>query len=435
MKLSEIIAELKAANKTTVKRQILAREKNNITLKRLLTLTSDKAFTFWIKADPEKICDGDGDVDLNLLNEICDQLHGRHVTGNAARDYLAGVLQNLTRPEGQLIVSMINRDQDCKVSTSLINDTWKDAIFKFPVMLADKFNEKTAKPFYEAESDTEKNLIIQLKCDGGRCTYVPGEGGYSRNASKLLTHDKFEFMDVLFEGYAVDGELLTIGPDGKFLDRKTSNGIYNKAVRETISVEEAEKLHFVVWDLIPIAEFRARKGTTPYRTRLANLESILSQNKEFSKSVSLVESEYIHSVAEGQEFYARMLARKEEGAMLKLANAPWEDDRSSNILKLKEELEGTLRCVATIPHNKKPGQIGSLVLQTRCGLLETQCGSGLTDEDRVKDPSEFVNKLVDVKYNALIKSKGRDTYSMFLPIFKNLRVDILEADTLKKLKG
>lgn len=435
MLLSDIIAELKAANKTTVKRQILAREKDNAALKRLLVLTSDDSFTFWIKADPEKIRDGSQTVDEKLLNEICDQLHGRKVTGNAARDYLAQVLEQLTREEGRLIVNMVNRDQDCKVSTSLINDTWKDAIYKFPVMLADKFNEKTAQPFYAVESDTEKNLIIQTKLDGGRCTYIPGEGGYSRNASKLLTHDKFKFMDTLFAGFAIDGELLTVGPNGKFLDRKTSNGIYNKAVRGTISVEEAENLHFVIWDMIPIAEFKARKGVTPYRDRLFNLEKVLSQATKFAKSVSLVESEYIHTVAEGQEFYAKMLARKEEGAMLKLADAVWEDDRSANILKLKEELEATLKCVGTIPHNKKPGQIGSLILQTQCGLLETQCGSGLTDEDRVKDPTEFVNKLVDVKYNAIIKSKGRDTYSMFLPIFKNIRLDILEADTLKKLKG
>jgi hypothetical protein len=39
-----------------------------------------------------------------------------------------------------------------------------------------------------------------------------------------------------------------------------------------------------------------------------------------------------------------------------------------------------------------------------------------------------------MKYNALITSRGRDEYSMFLPIFKGFREDVNEADTLDKLK-
>lgn len=96
--------------------------------------------------------------------------------------------------------------------------------------------------------------------------------------------------------------------------------------------------------------------------------------------------------------------------------------------------EATLRCVGVTPHNKKEGQIGSLELASECGMLQVSCGSGLNDDDRMKDPSEFLGQLIDVKFNALIQAKHRESWSMFLPIFKNIRYDVTTADTLEKLK-
>lgn len=434
MKLSDIITLLKNTPKTNDKKKILAGHADNTTLKLLLQMTYDQQYTYWIKATvPSK--SGTDVITEELLEMVLYALHSRVVTGNAARDYLENVLSNLEPAEQQVLVNCINRDMDCKVSESLINATWKDLIYSFPVMLAGKFNEKTAKPFYEAEA-AGKGMVVQLKCDGGRMTYVTSsKAGYSRNASQLLTHDHFDFMNTMFAGYAVDGELLAINTKtGKFESRKVSNGLYTKAVRGTLSKEEVAQLHFVVWDLIPLTEFKSRKGTTPYKERLANLETLIKFNLQYASRVSLVQSKFISTVLEAEEFYAEMLAAGEEGAMLKLVDSVWEDDRSNNVLKLKQEQEATLRCVGVTPHAKKFGQIGSLSLETSCGKLFTSCGSGLTDDDRVKDPSEFVNKLIDIKFNALIQARGRDSWSMFLPIFKNIRYDVTEADTLDKLQ-
>ena len=434
MKLSDIITLLKNTPKTNDKKKILAGHVDNKALKLLLQMTYDQQYTYWIKATTPTVS-STGVLTWGILNEVLCYLHGRIVTGNAAREYLEKILIELSIAEQQILVNCINRDMDCKVSESLINATWKDLIYSFPVMLAGKFNEKTAKPFYEAEA-AGKGMVVQLKCDGGRMTYVTSsKAGYSRNASQLLTHDHFDFMNTMFAGYAVDGELLAINTKtGKFESRKVSNGLYTKAVRGTLSKEEAAQLHFVVWDLIPLSEFKSRKGTTPYKERLAKLESIVNDQHQFGSRISLVTSKLISTVREAEVFYAEQLALGEEGAMLKLVDSVWEDDRSNNVLKLKEEKEATLRCVGVTPHAKKFGQIGSLSLETSCGKLFTSCGSGLTDDDRVKDPSEFVGKLIDIKFNALIQARGRESWSMFLPIFKNIRYDVTEADSLEKLK-
>lgn len=436
--ISQIIASLKEHNLTNDKKRILLSHKDNDTLRLLFKMTYDSQYTYWIRAEmPTR--SGSNILTKEILEDVLYHLHGRAVTGNAARDYLENILSQLTKEEQQVLVNCINRDMNCKVSIALINGTWKDLIYSFPVMLAGKFNEKTAKPFYAAETfDTtgECKMVVQCKCDGGRCTYVTSsKAGYSRNASQLLTHDHFDFMNTMFEGYAVDGELLSINlATGKFHDRKTSNGLYTKAVRGTISKEEAATLHFVVWDLIPLNEFEARKGTTTYKDRFAKLESIVNGQHQFSSRISLVQSKLINSVHAAQVFYDEMLERGEEGAMLKLLDSVWESTRSDQVLKLKEEKEATLRCIGVTPHNKKPGQIGSLELASECGKLNVSCGSGLNDNDRLKNPREFIDQLIDVKYNALIKAKNRTSWSMFLPIFKNIRYDVTEADTLEKLQ-
>jgi ATP-dependent DNA ligase len=437
--ISQIIATLKEHNLTNDKKRILKQHESDKTLQLLFKMTYHPRFNYWIRASDMEINPlGDGTITVDLLEDILAQLNGRIVTGNAARTYLQKVISSLHPSEAGVIIRMINRDMDCKVSTSLVNDLWPNSVQEFPVMLADKFNEKNAKSFYAAETSISEKpkLIVQVKMDGGRCEAVVTKDGvislHSRNGSTLLDHGVFNFLSA-FAGYVVDGELVSVDPaTGKIRDRKTGNGLYTKMVRNTIAVDEAKTMHFVVWDLIPHDDFFTGKSDTPYMTRFAKLAEIVS-NIDHDR-ISVVETEFIHTVAQATSFYERMLTEGEEGAMLKLAEATWSSDRVKTVLKLKDEKEATLKCVGTIPHAKKPGQIGSLELATECGLLTVSCGSGLTDDDRKKDPSEFVGQLVDIKFNALIKSKHRDTWSMFLPIFKNIRCDVTTADTLAKLK-
>jgi hypothetical protein len=438
--ITQIIAKLKSTSKTNDKKAILLANADNMTLKHLFQLTYDKKFNFWIKASMPTTF-GTEKITAELLTDIQDHLHGRAITGNAARAYLMKVLESLTEEDAQVIVNMINRDLDCKTSIALTNETWPGAIPEFPVMLADKCNEKTLVPFYAAEpTDMIKlgipNLCVQRKEDGGRFQYAAGLAGFSRNGSELMLHGVFSFLDDIFDGFVIDGELITIdSATGKFDDRKTSNGIYNKAVRGTISKEEAERFHYIVWDLIPLKEFWEGKGTEEYRYRLARLETTLQKyQSQFGHKISLVPSKIIHHVNDAYKFYDEMLSIGAEGAMLKLLDSKWENKRSKSVIKLKEEKDATLLCIGVTPHAKKSGQIGSLECETACGKLQVSIGSGLTDDDRIQDPEYYIGKLIDLKYNALIKSKNRDTWSMFLPIYRGIRIDVNEADTLEKLK-
>jgi hypothetical protein len=63
---------------------------------------------------------------------------------------------------------------------------------------------------------------------------------------------------------------------------------------------------------------------------------------------------------------------------------------------------------------------------------EVQCsvGTGLSDEERSMAFSEFENKIVAVKYNAVITDKKTGHKSLFLPVFVEIREDKTVADNV-----
>ena len=98
---------------------------------------------------------------------------------------------------------------------------------------------------------------------------------------------------------------------------------------------------------------------------------------------------------------------------------------------MKAELEADLLVEGvTNGTGKNDGLIGALECTSKDGTLKVRVGSGLTDEDRKRDPDEFIGKIVSVKYNEKIQDKNSSDSRLFLPIFQELRLDKSEADNL-----
>jgi DNA ligase-1 len=116
---------------------------------------------------------------------------------------------------------------------------------------------------------------------------------------------------------------------------------------------------------------------------------------------------------------------------VKNGDSPWEDKRSKYQVKMKAELEADLLVESIIEGSGKyEGLVGSLSCTTKDGNLKVNVGSGLSDEDRKKDPAEYIGKIISVKYNEKIKDKNSEHWSLFLPIFQELRLDKSEADNI-----
>lgn len=429
-----IIEDLRNVSSTLEKQRILESHKECILLRSVFNYTENPRFNYYLRIKPEdwnNIAGGGNELSLNILDNLIMNLDNRIVTGNTARELVDDVLSKLTKQSRSLLIRVINRDLDCKAGTSICNKVWKDLIPEMPCMLASKMDEKAAERIKYAKD----GYVVQRKCDGGRAMVVVSDVGgvtfLSRNGKPIETHGVFDEQFSKYPGTVFDGEVLVKSETG-VEDRKTGNGFFTKAVRGTIKPEEAIKFSYVVWDMIPLDDFNAGHCSIAYKKRMLDL---LEASVKFTPGrVSIVESKVVSSLEEAQTFYEEMLELGEEGAIIKFIDSPWENKRSKFMIKLKEEKDCDALVIGVTPHKKQPGWIGSLTCQTSDGKVLFDVGSGLTDEDRQKDAKVYLDKIVEVKYNSLITSKGKDTYSLFLPVFVKVRYDKTKANSFKELK-
>jgi ATP-dependent DNA ligase len=98
---------------------------------------------------------------------------------------------------------------------------------------------------------------------------------------------------------------------------------------------------------------------------------------------------------------------------------------------MKVELEADLLVTGwNFGTGKIAGLMGSVTCITADGGVEVGVGSGFNDEDRKMLPEDIVGKIITVKYNEVIQDKNKNTKSLFLPIFVELRLDKTQADII-----
>jgi len=95
--------------------------------------------------------------------------------------------------------------------------------------------------------------------------------------------------------------------------------------------------------------------------------------------------------------------------------------RVNDAIKLKLRPTADLMCIGTmVGEGKYQGMIGSVVLQDSEGRV-VRVGAGLSDEDRARHQSHYLNKIVEFEYEQIL-----DTYIQ--PTFIAVRSDKTESD-------
>jgi hypothetical protein len=386
---------------------------------------------------------------LHSTSEIFGQLDiltRREKTGSDAKEHLAQLLSNCDEGDQEVIKKIIAKDPDCGCSIGSANRTWPGLIYVWPCHKCERYNEKNM-------SNITWPAIIQDKSDGMRINVIVKNGTVTtktRNGNPVELHGKLDehflrlaaLMDV--DEVVFDGEGLVKDENGNIMPRKKGNGILNKGVRQTISVEEADRVMMNLWNKVPLSVFVPKgKDGVPYIIALNTLAKgvdDLNESVEDSK-IKLVAGEIVSDLEEAEAFYQARLAEGKEGAVIKNFNSVWEDRRSKFQVKLKIEDPADLLIKDVYPHRKDPNLIGGFVLVDSTGVLETRCGSGLRAVDREKDPSEYIGRIVSIKYNEVIDSDSKPgKMALFLPIICHdsdddcIRLDKSEPDTLV-LKG
>jgi len=430
--MESIFLELANTSSRLEKEAILKKHHANETLKRVLFLALDPYTQFYIRKIPgytpnftERFA-----MPLSSALESLDKIINRDVTGNAAIQHLKNILESVLADDAKVIERIIEKDLKCGVSEATVNKIWPNLIPTYPVMLASGFDEKIMnKMTYPA--------YVQLKLDGMRFNAIVKNNKVdfrSRNGKSidLLGNLEQEFL-TMASGQAVvfDGELIVRERSGTIMNRQKGNGILNKAVKGTISDKEANMVEAVIWDIIPLEHFKLGESNLSYESRFEIL-----QNLEMPERVSLIENIEVASEDEAHHLFEEYFSKGEEGIILKDITKGWEDKRVKHQVKFKGELECDLLCVDWQEGTgKNVGKLGALVLESSDKLVKVNVGSGFTDEQRDKyTMNNTVGKIVAVKYNAKIQDKKTGEFSLFLPVFIELREDKDVADSLSSIK-
>jgi hypothetical protein len=430
MSVFSIVQELAGNNSRLFKEGVLKQEKDFEDLKFAFYLALNPYIQFYIRKIPDYVPALKSEVTLMEAMKSLKMLFERQVTGNKAIEFLRdNILSKLDKEESKVIEWIIGKDMRCGVSEATINKVWPNHIPEYPVMLASQFSDRLIE-------EVTWPAMVQLKMDGMRFNVIVKDGKCefrSRNGKliDLLGELEDDFI-LLADGKdtVFDGEL-TVHDASGIMDRKTGNGICNKAVKGTISIDEAKMVHATLWDRISYDDFTKGRSNIPYKDRFFSIHSQILTNR-----IHVVEYQYVDNIGKAYSIFQDYLERGQEGIILKTLNAPWENKRSKHLIKFKGELECDLKVVDWVEGTgKNVGRLGALVLESRCSHLKVNVGTGFTDDDRnTINHGNSVGRIVSIKYNAKIIDKQSGIHSLFLPVFIEFRDDKTVADNLESIK-
>lgn len=458
----DILKELSADAGKIYKQEVLAKHKDNELFQEVLQLVYNPNITFYMKEIPEDIKEGAqrGYMLEMALDELA-AVHKRDVTGHDALDHVKSILDKLDADDCEVIRRIIDKDIKCGISAKSVNKTFGAGFIPTsPYMGAVSFAEKKARKIFEGG----KRALSEVKMDGRYCNEVLN----GENVSMLSRQGKSSFIDskgLIENAKQINAKLDEFGPivlNGELImrgvDRYTSNGIIASLIKIQEKIDDGkdvtkefakfEKKHkmafeeavdavtYVVWDFIPY-DIYVKAGTfeVEREDRLKKLADAIHENEY----IQLIEYKYVDTYEEAIAHFREMVARGEEGTILKALTGFWENKKPTHQVKMKLEMTIDLKIIGFNEGKKGTkyeGTLGSFICTSDDGKLNADPG-GIAEDIRDKvwaSQDHYLNTIIEVKCNGI--SHNRDgEYSLLHPVFNHFRDDKDRADTFEEIQA
>lgn len=432
MELINIIKALQDTQGTKAKQAILDSHRENHLLKAYMKAVYDPAVNYYMTKMP-KITPGNTEFALRHIQGL-QELSERIYTGRRANEYMLGLLSALNAEGQELMGYIIKRSIGGSVGEGMVLNTYPGLFFVPPYMRCAGMDEKAIETY-----DALPYFYVQTKMDGqfaychkdrcGRTTL------FSRNGSFYPAYVAEKLAKGLPMGSVVMGELL-VYRDGVVMSRKDGNGILNSLLSGDgkKAALPCDEIVLVAWDMISSDEFYQNQSGIDYEDRLSNLFKTIANT---AVDIEPVHHTVVKSVAEANKLTKEAYARGEEGTVWKNPWGTWRDSSSGtrDAIKVKAVFEAEFRVTGKYEGTgKAKGMLGGFNIETECGLVKGNVGSGFDDDQRKEFwEADTTNWIVCLEANDVVTKKGRDTESLFLPIFKERRMDKTVADTREQV--
>lgn len=463
IEIYNILEELRQNNSSNYKIKVLDKHKDNVELKKFFKYTYDSSINYWLSRLPEpELCRYySKEIDSDSFYSILDKLRNREILGNEAKKALTEHLLFCSSEVRHLYDLVLSRDIKCNISTKSINKVFPNLIKETPYMRCSKESDVNIDKLL----DNHKFLYIQKKSDG-IFSYIIKKNDkvklLTRAGTKWESDYLTEDLEYLPNNIVLVGEVL-IKDGRREMSRQKGNGLINSFIKrfntadnlqekidkasagartkllDKLSENLAEWVYtgthmvFEVWDILTVEEFEQGYSKRPYSKRLTELEYTIP--KINSLKIFITETERVYSKEDIDIFITRMYAEGNEGGVIKTPTLLFQNKTSKEQVKIKAELDCDLKVVGwEMGTGKYDGMLGSLICESDDGELLVNVGTGLTDKDRSMPFADYLGKIVTIKYNERIKAKDSSKYSLFLPVFIEIREDKTEADRLGDIK-
>lgn len=335
----------------------------------------------------------------------------------------------------KIVSRIIKKDLRCGISAKSVNKAYPNLITVWPYMRCQSSTEKNMKRIkYPAQIEEKADgTHVDVVLKGNEVRFV------SRRGRNMQFHQKLD-LDFLMLGVKDDlvfiGEAKVVDKHGNLTDRKTGNGILNKAIKNTITQEEASRIVLTLWDVIPYQNFMQGLCTIPHNERFKKLTELF-EHQEGILHTSIIQHRVVNNRKEASKFYKMIRAEGGEGAVIKNSVGIFKDHTSPNTVKVKPDSDNDAEFIITDwKHGAKGTKyekvLGAIFVQSSDCKVSSWVGSGFSDQER-EDPIP-INSICTIRFESLIKKKDTENISLFLPRFIGFRFDKTKADDLKYLQ-
>ncbi|UYD59352.1 hypothetical protein HPMBJEAJ_00253 [Aeromonas phage avDM6] len=450
----KILNEINSA-RGSAKLEVLKSQERNHILKKVCLMTYSKQITFGIskKTFPkweQSILMVRNSLE-NMLTQLENRFATRAVTGHAAIDELKEMISCATEDDAEVVRRIVTGDLDIGINVSTINKVWKGLVKEQPQMLSSPEDPKLIQKILKLG-----NAYAELKADGARGfgdisghSSVGGVNFYTRSSNEYTGLDRImRAIDKMeAHGWVLDGEFVVresnsveidvmavlmgdveeieLSKSNKYktvFDRESGNGIMNKSLKASISPEDADRVVYQVWDIVPRNVYYGEVPCPPDLTQQKRRKILIDfLSKIDDDCIQIIESTPVKTIEDVRRVYQAYVQDGYEGIILKHGDSLWEDKRSKLFVKFKEKYPFDLQIVEAYPHDKDPNKVGGFIMVSDCGTIQTRGGSGLTDTTHRKSYS-----AVDIFNNPDLErfeDKGGQFIEIYIPLEERDELD------------
>lgn len=410
MKLIKIVHELRKAQGTNAKLEILKSHGDNEIWKQFLVATFDSKISYHVTA-PQSFDFHEADIN-SLMFEMLDKLSSREVSGNRARD----LAKTLSYQYGEIPRLVLLHTLKAGVSFKTINKAYSGLIEVFETM---KGKDTPIKKYPVLTSIKYDGVKVFAKVIEDSTTFKSSSGTIFKCKSLLN-----EFDNAMYGVY--EGEL--IYREGKQKHRTTISGKLNSLIAGT--KDDIDEYSYMIYDYVPLSEWDTKIGTSTFASRQLFLTAQFKSGFQDSAYVKQADHVLMGTEEEVVASFEWMIQHGYEGTMHRYEEDVYEwvgDKRTDALIKKKSIKECVLKCVGTVPHsNQLKGITGSLICEgtikdKQAGevFVQVKVGSGLSKMDIQYSAERYIGEDIELLYNVVTEVDGE--YSLFLPRYKRIK--------------